>query len=200
MYAQNQTAAPTPTPTAAPASVRWTVDRDHSEVAFRARHMMVSWTRGTFRRFEGTVLLDDAHPEQGRVEVTIDAASVDTNVPQRDAHLRSPDFFDVEQHPAITFRSTAIARAGQDALRVEGALTIRGVTRQVTLEVEGVGRPWSDPWGGVRRGATAHARVSRKEFGLTWNGVVEGTGVLIGDEVQIALEIELIRAAPGAQG
>jgi polyisoprenoid-binding protein YceI len=185
------------TPTTAPA--RWTLDPAHSEVGFRVRHMMVSWTKGRFGAFSGTVVLDDAHPERSTVEVSIEAASIDTREPQRDQHLRSADFLDVERHPRIAFRSTAVTPAGGGAFEVRGELTIRGVTRPVTLEVEGLGPAHRDPWGGVRRGAQARTRIDRKDFGLVWNGVLEAGGVLVGDEVRIELEVELVQAQVGAQ-
>lgn len=177
----------------------WTLDAAHTEIGFRVRHMMISWTKGRFGAFSGTVALDDAKPERSTIEVAIEAASVDTRMEQRDQHLRSADFFDVERFPRITFRSTAVRPAGAGAFQVLGDLTIRGVTRPVTLEVEGLGPAYKDPWGGVRRGAQARATIDRKDFGLVWNGVLEAGGVLVGDEVRIELEVELIQAAGEAK-
>jgi polyisoprenoid-binding protein YceI len=177
----------------------WTIDTTHTETAFRVRHMMVSWTKGRFGAFSGTVTLDDAHPERSRIDVTIEAASVDTGLPDRDTHLRSPDFFDVEHHPHITFRSTSVRKIGDGAFTVLGDLTIRGVTRVVTLEVEGLSPAIADPWGGTRRGARAWANVDRSEFGLVWNGVLEAGGVLVGNEVRIDLDVELIQVAAEAK-
>jgi polyisoprenoid-binding protein YceI len=173
----------------------WTVDTTHTEIGFRVRHMMVSWTKGRFRAFSGTVTLDDAHPERSRIDVTIDAASVETGLAPRDEHLRSADFFDVEHHPRITFRSTSMRKVGESAFEVAGDLAIRGIVRPVTLEVEGLGPAVADPWGATRRGAQARGTVDRKEFGLVWNGALEAGGVLVGDEVRIELEVELIQAA-----
>lgn len=177
----------------------WTVDTTHTEIGFRVRHVMVSWTRGRFRAFSGTVTLDEAHPERSRIDVTIDAASVETGLAPRDEHLRSADFLDVERHPQITFRSTSVRRTGDGAFDVVGDLAIRGVVRPVTLEVEGLGPAIADPWGAIRRGARARGRVDRKEFGLVWNGALEAGGVLVGDEVRIELEVELIQAAQDAK-
>ena len=185
--------------TAATTPTTWTLDAAHTEVGFRVRHMMVSWTKGRFGAFSGTVVLDDAHPERSTIEVSIEAASVDTREPQRDQHLRSADFFDAERHPRIEFRSTQVIPAGAGAFEVRGELTIRGVTRPVTLEVEGLGPAHRDPWGGVRRGAQARARIDRKDFGLVWNGVLEAGGVLGGDEVRIELEVELVQQQAAAQ-
>lgn len=177
----------------------WTLDTTHSEIGFRVRHMMVSWTRGHFGAFAGKVVLDDANPERNRVEVSIEAASVDTRLEARDHHLRSADFFDVEHHPQITFRSTSVRPAGEGSLTVHGDLTIRGVTRPVELEVDGLGPARADPWGGIRRGAQARARIDRRDFGLVWNGALEAGGVLVGDEVRLELEVELIRTTAATQ-
>lgn len=182
------------------AETQWKLDPDHSQVGFRVRHMMVSWARGHFEKFQGTLVLDEAAPERARIDVTIDAASVNTNVAKRDEHLRSTDFFDVTRFPTLTFKSKRVEARGDGRLDVLGDLTIRGVTKPVTLEVSDFGAPRKDPWGGTRRGATATARINRKDFGLVWNGVVEGGGVLVGDEVLLQLEIELIKVEAPAKG
>jgi polyisoprenoid-binding protein YceI len=190
-------AAATLLPSAALAGgTTWTLDADHSQVGFRVRHMMVSWTQGRFQKFQGTVAYDDAQPELARFDITIDASSVDTNLAKRDEHLRSADFFDTAKHPTLTFKSRKVERAGEGKLKVAGDLTIRGVTRPVVLDVADIGPARNDPWGGTRRGATATTRISRKDFGLLWNGAVEGGGVLVGDEVLIQLEVELIKQQP----
>ena len=180
------------------AATTWTLDADHTEVGFRVRHMMVSWTKGHFQKFQGTIAYDDAHPEQTRVDIDIDTASVDTNLAKRDEHLRSADFFDVAKYPRMTFKSTKVERAGEGKLKVTGDLSLHGVTRPVVLEVSDIGPARNDPWGGVRRGATATARLHRKDFGLVWNGTLEGGGVLVGDEVLIQLDIELLKQQPAA--
>jgi polyisoprenoid-binding protein YceI len=183
-------------PTTALAAPTWTLDVDHSQVGFKVRHMMVSYSKGRFLRFQGTVLFDDAHPEDARIDVTIDAASIDTHLEKRDEHLRSADFLDVKNHPTLTFKSTKVKKVGEGRLEVLGNLTLRGVTRPVTLLVSDVDEARKDPWGGVRRGATATTRISRKDFGLTWNVPLETGGVVLGDEVHIQLDLELIQQAP----
>ncbi|MFN7132715.1 MAG: YceI family protein [Myxococcales bacterium] len=177
--------------------VEWTIDPDHTQIGFRVRHMMVSWTRGHFRRFEGKVLLDEQAPERSRVEVKIDPASIDTAMPKRDEHLRSADFLHVERFPTMSFTSTTVKRAAGGKLKVLGELTLHGVTRPVVLEVQGLGAPTRDLWGGMRRGATARTTLSRKEFGLVWNTALETGGVAVGDEVHVELEVELVKATPG---
>lgn len=170
------------------------IDPTHTTVGFRVRHMMVSWTRGRFEKVEGKVRWDDAAPERSAIEVRIDAASVDTNLKQRDDHLRSADFLDAEKHPSLTFRSTGVEKT-KDGYAVAGELTIRGITRPVSLQISNFGPEVRDPWGNFRRGADATATVSRKAFGMTWNAALELGGVAVGDEVQISLEVELIRKA-----
>src|SRR6478609_4205064 len=146
---------------------RWDFDLSHSSVNFHVRHLMVSKVHGRFTKWSGMLELDDADPSKSRVEVTIDAASVDTKEEKRDAHLRSADFFDVEKFPQLTFRSTKVAKTG-DEYKVTGDLTIHGVTKPVVLEVEGGGEV-KDPWGGTRTGFSAKTAISRKDFGLEWN-------------------------------
>jgi polyisoprenoid-binding protein YceI len=173
-----------------PAAGTWAIDRSHSNVAFRVKHLGLAKTRGRFTAFDGTVVVG-GDPADTSIDVTIEAASVDSNDEQRDAHLRSADFFDVEQHPAITYRSTAVRGRG-DAWQVEGDLTINGVTRSVPLDVtfDGVA---TDPWGGTRAGFTAAAQVNREDFGLTWNAALEAGGFLVGKTVTIDLDVELVR-------
>ena len=183
-------------PATALAGATWTLDADHSQVGFKVRHMMVSYSKGSFQRFQGTILFDDARPEDARIEVTIDAASIDTRQEKRDEHLRSADFLDVKNHPTLTFKSTKVKKVGEGRLEVLGDLTLRGVTRPVTLAVNDVDEARKDPWGGVRRGATATTRISRKDFGLTWNMPLETGGVIVGDEVFIQLDLELIQQQP----
>ncbi len=171
----------------------WKIDAAHSTVGFSVRHLVISTVRGQFSSFSGTIALDDADVTRSTVEATIDAASLGTQVPDRDKHLRSPDFFDVARYPTLSFRSTRIEKAGE-ALKVTGDLTLHGVTRPVTLDatmtpaVKGM-------MGESRRGFSATARISRKEFGLAWNKLVEA-GPVVGDEVAISLELEAVRSAP----
>lgn len=172
----------------------WTIDPDHSNIGFKVRHLMVSNVRGSFDKYTGTVEINDKEITKSRVEVNIDTASINTNVQKRDEHLRSADFFDVSKYPAMTFVSKKVARAGKDRLKVTGDLTLRGVMKEVVLDVEGPTKESKDPWGNVRRGATATAKINRKDFGLNWNKALETGGVVVGDEVQIILEIEMIKA------
>jgi polyisoprenoid-binding protein YceI len=174
---------------------RFQIDTAHSSVDFTVRHLVISKVRGRFARWQGSVELDAAAPERARIEVAIDAASVDTGVEERDRHLRSPDFLDVAQHPSITFRSTKVTQVdGAAVYRVDGELTIHGVTRPVALEVEGGGRV-RDPWGGERIAWSARAHLDRRDFGLTWNQLLEAGGVLVGDRIEVGMEIEAIEQA-----
>lgn len=178
----------------------WNLDATHSTVDFSVKHMMFTTVRGRFAQVEGTISFDPTAPEQGSVQVTIPVASIDTGVADRDGHLRSGDFFDVENHPAITFRSRRVeggpGQAG-DTFRVVGDLTIRGVTREVVLAArfEGTG---TDPWGNTRSGFSATTTVDRRDFGLTWNQALETGGVLVGHEVKIELHVQAVAAAEAA--
>jgi polyisoprenoid-binding protein YceI len=165
----------------------WNVDASHSEVGFTARHLMVSKVRGQFKDFSAVVTV--AQPfEQSTVEATVQLASIDTNSADRDTHLKSADFFDVENNPAMTFKSTKVT---DDAL--EGLLTIKGVTRPVTFDLD-FGGVSADPWGGTRAGFEATTEINRKDFDLSWNVAIEGGGVLVGEKVKIALDVELVLA------
>jgi polyisoprenoid-binding protein YceI len=174
-------------------TTRWNLDTAHTSINFSIRHMVVSKVRGHFAKFSGGVNLDDGDLTQSVVEATIDASSIDTGTPQRDAHLRSPDFFDVERFPELRFRSTRIEKVDDERYRVVGALTIRDVTREVTLDVEYGGRA-KDPWGNERAGFIAKAVLDRKNFGLGWNQVLEAGGVLVGDRVDIGLDVQAVKA------
>jgi polyisoprenoid-binding protein YceI len=170
----------------------WEIDPGHSRVGFGVRHMMVSTTRGTFGKYTGKLAIDDADVTRSTVAVDIDAASIDTGNRQRDDHLRSADFFDVARFPTITFRSKRVEKT-EGGLRVSGDLTLHGVSRPAVLDVTSLTKEVKDPWGGVRRGAVAETKINRKDFGLTWNKAVEGGGLVVGDEVSIALEVELVK-------
>lgn len=178
-------------------STTWNLDATHSTVGFSVKHMMFTTVRGKFSQVEGTVSFDPSSPGSASVQVTIPTASIDTGVADRDGHLRSGDFFDVETHPAITFRSTRVegtpAKDG-DAFKVAGDLTIRGVTREAVLDArfEGTG---TDPWGNTRSGFSATTAIDRREFGLTWNQALEAGGVLVGTEVKIELHVQAVAAA-----
>ena len=173
----------------------WTIDPAHSAAHFSVRHLMISNVRGEFSKLSGTVILDPADPTRSTVEVSADASSINTREPQRDEHLRSADFLDVANHPTISFRSKRVVPDGPDNYKLTGDLTIRGVTKEVTFDVEGPTPPVKDPWGNVRAGVTATAKINRKDFGLVWNALVEGGGVMVGDQVTITVEAELIQKA-----
>lgn len=175
---------------------RWTADLSHSSVNFSVRHLMIAKVHGRFSSWNAVVELDDEDPARSKVEVEIDAASVDTREPKRDEHLRSADFLDAANHPTLTFRSTSVVRNGDD-LRVVGDLTIAGTTRPVTLAVEDLGRV-ADPWGGERAGFSAKTTIHRKDFGLTWNAALEAGGVVVGDKIEISIEVEAVKAVAAA--
>jgi polyisoprenoid-binding protein YceI len=168
----------------------YALDPSHSTVEFTVRHLMISKVRGRFAAFQGSIELAPGSDLPHAVSVTIDAKSLDTREEQRDAHLRSADFFDVEKYPNLTFESTRIEGTPAD-LRVTGNLTIHGVTKEVTLEAEFEGRA-SDPWGGQRIGYTARTKINRKDFGLTWNQALETGGVMVSDEVRIELNVQAV--------
>ena len=170
----------------------WNVDAAHTHVAFAVRHLMITTVKGRFDAVSGTVRSSDAQPAKGDVDITINAASIDTREPQRDAHLRSADFLDVEKFPTITFKSRRITDVKGGNFTLAGDLTIHGVTREVVLDVTSEGRA-KDPWGGERAGFTAATKINRSDFGLTWNQALETGGVLVGDEVKISLDIELLK-------
>ena len=172
----------------------WNVDNSHTLVEFSVRHLMISTVKGRFGEVSGKVIANDADPTQSQIDVTINAASIDTREAQRDTHLKSADFFDVEKFPSLTFRSTKIEKASGDDLKVTGDLTIRGTTREVVLAVTSEGRV-TDPWGGERTGYSATTKIKRSEFGLTWNVALETGGVVVGDDIKIALEVELVKQA-----
>lgn len=169
----------------------WQVDPAHSHVEFAVRHLMISTVKGRFAEVAGTLRGDEHDPGSASIDLTIPAASIDTREERRDAHLRSADFFDVEKYDAIRFRSTRIARAGDGTFTVTGSLTIRDVTRPITLDVHAGGRI-RDPWGGERVGYSTSTTINRKDFGLHWNQALETGGVLVGDEVKISVELELV--------
>jgi polyisoprenoid-binding protein YceI len=170
----------------------WNIDAQHSEIGFEIKHMMFATVRGRFEEVEGTVMLGpDDSVDQSRVEAVVQAASIDTGQAQRDEHLRSADFFDVERFPTLSFRSTSVGPRSE-GLVVRGELTLHGLTREVELEVTETGRG-VDPWGQERIGFSAETKIDRRDFGLTWNQALETGGVLVGSEVKIVLEIQAIR-------
>jgi polyisoprenoid-binding protein YceI len=169
----------------------WTIDPSHSTVEFVAKHMMITTVKGRFAELEGTIVADEANIGDSTVEVTMRAASLDTRSEQRDAHLRSPDFLDVETYPTVNFRSTRI-EGTKDEFQLTGDLTIRGVTRPITLDVtfEGEGK---DPWGGTRASFSAKGKFDRRDFGLTWNVALETGGILVSNEVKINIEAQVVQ-------
>lgn len=175
------------------AAVVYDIDPTHSSAHFSVRHLMISNVKGEFTKVTGTVTYDRDDPKASKVDVTIDVASLHTRDEQRDGHLKSPEFFDVANFPAIKFVSTSVEPDGHDEYVVKGDLTIHGVTREEALQVEGPTPEVKDPWGNVKAGAAATAKINRKDFGLTWNAPLETGGVMVGDEVKISLEVELTR-------
>ncbi|HEV1288334.1 MAG TPA: YceI family protein [Bryobacteraceae bacterium] len=171
------------------------IDSAHTHAQFKVRHLMISNVKGDFDKVSGTVTIDDANHALSSVNVTVDVASVSTREPQRDAHLKSPDFFDVEKFPTITFVSKEVVKSGDDSFEVVGDLTIHGVTKTVDLNVEDVTPEVKDPYGLYRRGASAKTTIMRSDFGLKYNSILEAGGVAIGDEVHITIDTEFTRQA-----
>jgi polyisoprenoid-binding protein YceI len=171
------------------------IDTAHTHAQFKVRHLMISNVRGEFTKVTGTIALDDANPAASRINVTIDVASVSTRDPQRDAHLKSADFFDAEKFPTITFVSKEVVKSGDESYEVVGDLTIRGVTQTIDLTVEDVTPEVKDPFGLFRRGASAKATILRSDFGVVYNAILETGGVAISDEVHITIDTELTRQA-----
>ena len=172
----------------------WNIDPVHSVAEFKVKHMMISNVKGQFTGVSGTLTLNEADATLSRVEAVIDAASINTREPDRDKHLKSADFFDVEKFPTLSFQSTRVSRAGDGELAVEGELTIHGVARKVVFSVEGPTAPGKDPWGNTRIGLSATTKINRKDFGLTWNAALETGGILVGDEVTITLDVQFVKA------
>jgi polyisoprenoid-binding protein YceI len=171
----------------------WKIDPVHSGAEFKVKHMMISNVKGQFTAVTGVATLDETDVTKSRIEATIDAASINTRDVQRDAHLKSADFFDVEKFPTLSFKSKRVARVGGDELAVTGDLTIHGVTREVTFDVEGPTLPAKDPWGNTRVGISATTKISRKDYGLTWNAGLETGGFLVGDDVTVTLDVEFVK-------
>ncbi len=168
------------------------IDFSHSHILFSVRHMMLSKTRGEFQKFSGTLDLDEANPAASKVDIEIDAASINTRDEKRDEHLRSADFFDVANYPNLTFKSTRVEVLGDTKGKLHGDLTIRGITKPVVLDVELTGRSKS-PWGTENLGFEAHTKINRKDWGLEWNVALETGGVLVGEEIAIDIELELVK-------
>jgi len=177
-----------------PTTTTWNIDPVHTMAEFKVRHMMITNVKGHFTGVTGMLTLDEQDITKSHVEASIDAASINTREADRDTHLKSADFLDVEKFPKLTFTSTRVARTGEGELQVEGDLTIHGVTRKVVFTVEGPTPPGKDPWGNTRIGLTATTKINRKDFGLTWNTALETGGILVGDEVTITFDVEAIKA------
>ncbi len=173
----------------------WNIDPVHSVAEFKVKHMMISNVKGQFTGVSGTLAFDESDVTKSKIEATIDAASVNTREAQRDAHLKSADFFDVENFPTLGFRSSRVSRSGDGELKVEGELTIHGVTKTVVFEVEGPTAPGKDPWGNTRIGISATTKINRKDYGLTWNAALETGGILVGEDVTITLDVQFVKAA-----
>ena len=172
----------------------WNIDVVHSTVGFTVRHLIISKVRGNFTKWSGKLAFDEQNFAASHAEATIEMASIDTREPQRDGHLRTGDFFEVEKFPSLMFKSTSIRVVRPGELAVEGELTIREITRKVLFEVEGPTPPEKDPWGNLRVAASATAKISRKEFGLVWNTTLENGGLLVGDEVTVTLDVQFVRS------
>ena len=183
---------------AAAPGATYEIDSGHSTAQFSVRHLMVSNVRGNFGKVTGTVTYDGKEISSVSAEAVIDATTIDSRMTQRDEHLKSPDFFDVKTYPTITFKSKKAAPGGAGKFKLAGDLTIRGVTREVMLDVEGPTAEVKDPWGNTKMGATATTKVNRQDFGLKWNAALEAGGVVVGDEVSITIELELKRMPEAA--
>jgi polyisoprenoid-binding protein YceI len=176
------------------ATTTWNIDPVHSTAQFKVKHMMISNVKGEFTTITGKLELNGSDINKSRVEASIDAGSINTREAQRDAHLKSADFLDVEKFPALAFKSTRISKISVDEIAVEGDLSIHGVTRNVVFEVEGPSAPIKDPWGNTRIGISAKTTVKRKDFGLAWNAALETGGIMVGEEVHITLDVEFVKA------
>jgi polyisoprenoid-binding protein YceI len=179
---------------AIPQTTTWNIDPVHSVAEFKVKHMMISDVKGQFTAVKGVLSLNGTDATGSHVEASIDAASINTRDPQRDDHLKSADFVDVEKFPTLSFRSTQISRVADGELSVSGDLTVHGVTRSVVFWVEGPTPPAKDPWGNTRLGLSATTKIHRKDFGLTWNSPLETGGILVGDEITITLDVQFVKA------
>ncbi len=172
----------------------WNIDPVHSVAEFKVKHMMISNVKGQFTHLNGVLTLNETDLSQSHIEASIEAASISTRDEQRDGHLKSADFFDVEKFPTLSFKSTRVSRAGDGEWAVTGDLTIHGVTRNVVFNVEGFSPAAKDPWGNTRRGLSATTKINRKDFGLNWNAALETGGILVGDDITITLDVQFIKA------
>ena len=171
----------------------WQIDPVHTTVGFTVRHMMISNVRGLFTKVAGTITAKDSDPASVKVEATIDTSSIDTRSADRDADLKSANFLDVAKYPTMTFKSKKIEPAGPGKWKMVGDLTLHGVTKEVTLDVQGPTAPIKDPWGNTRAGASAATKINRKDFGLTWNKALETGGAVVGEEVTVSIDVEAVK-------
>jgi polyisoprenoid-binding protein YceI len=177
------------------ATTDWQIDPAHTAAGFSVKHLMISTVRGQFKGVSGTVVWDDQDITKSKIDVTIDATTIDTSEPKRDEDLKSDKFFDVAKYPTITFKSKNIERVSSGKLKIVGDLTIHGVTKEVVLDVEGPTGPIKDPWGNTRVAASAATRVNRQDYGVKWNANIDGGGVVVGDDVNITIDIEMVKKA-----
>jgi polyisoprenoid-binding protein YceI len=182
------------------ATTNWKIDTAHSSADFSVKHLVISDVTGNFGKVEGTVAFDDKDLSKSSIEATIDASTIDTREPKRDAHLKSPDFFDVAKYPTITFKSTKFQKAGKDKYKVTGDLTMHGVTKPVVLDVTAPAKTIKDPWGNTKRGAKATTVVNRRDFGLTWDNRMQDGNAVVGDKVTVTLNLELAEQPAEAAG
>ncbi len=178
---------------AAVSAATWNINPDHSSIQFQVRYMTVVNVKGSFDKFQGTVQLDEKNPAKSSVNVSIDSTSINTGVEKRDEHLKTDDFFDCPKYPTITFISKKVTPAGKGKLKVIGDLTLLGLTKEVVLEVDGPTPEIKDPWGNIRRGATARTKIDRQDFGMTWNKVLDTGGIMIGNQINVIMEVELMK-------
>jgi polyisoprenoid-binding protein YceI len=176
-------------------SITWNIDPAHSHAEFKVKHMMISNVKGSLSGITGTLVEDTADPGRSQIDASIDIGTLNTGDEKRDGHLKSADFFDHEEHPRMTFKSTRVEKKGNEEYAVTGNLTLHGVTKPVTFAVEGPSQPAKDPWGNTRIGLAATTKINRKDFGLTWNAALESGGILVGEDVHISLDVQLIKAA-----
>ena len=184
---------PATQPSATESVTTWKIDPHHSSAEFKVKHMMISNIKGKFHGINGALTFDETDPSHSHVEATIPADTLSTGDTDRDGHVKGADFFDVEKFPRMTFKSTEVRKTGPGEYAVVGELGIHGVTRSVSFAVEDVSTAGKDPWGNMRLGLTAATRINRKDFGLTWNTALETGGVLVGEDVQITLDIQFIQ-------
>lgn len=173
---------------------KWALDSTHSELVFKVRHMMITNVKGEFRKFDASILSTGTDFTKSSIDVTIDAASIFTNEDKRDGHLKSADFFDVENYPTLTFKGTSFKKVGEDEYKLTGELTIKGVSKEVELDVE-FGGINKDPWGNEKAGFSLEGKINRKDFGLNWNAALETGGVLVSEEVKISAEVQFVKQA-----